>query len=87
MGIKKFGDRRGTPSVSWSDNGTNFEASEIDLLYNINNWNHQVLNDALLEKRINWKSNPLSAPYHGGVWERVVRSFKHVLTRSWGTAA
>ena len=78
MGIERFCARRGTPSVIWSDNGTNFVASENELMYNINNWNQQVLNDALLKKRIKWKFNPPSAPHHGGVWERVVRSFKHV---------
>ena len=78
MGIERFCARRGTPSVIWSDNGTNFVASEKELMYNINNWNQQVLNDAHLKKRIKWKFNPPSAPHHGGVWERVVRSFKHV---------
>ena len=78
MGIERFCARRGTPSVIWSDNGTNFVASKKELMYNINNWNQQVLNDALLKKRIKWKFNRPSAPHHGGVWERVVRSFKHV---------
>ena len=58
--------------------GRNFIASEKELLHNISNWNQQVLTDALVKKRISWKFNPPSAPHHGGVWERVVRSFKHV---------
>ena len=78
MGIERFCARRGTPSVIWCDKGTNFVASENELMYNINNWNEQVLNDALLKKRMKWKVNPPSAPDHGGVWERTVRSFKHV---------
>ena len=78
MGIERFIARRGTPSNVWSDNGTNFIASEKELLQNIAHWNHQVLTDALVKKRISCKFNPRSAPHHVGVWERVVRSFKHV---------
>ena len=78
MGIERFCARRGIPSVIWSDNGTNFVASEKELLSNINNWNQQVLGETLVKKGIKWKFNPPSAPHHGGVWESLVRSFKHV---------
>ena len=78
MGIERFTARRGIPSVLWSDNGTNFVASEKELLQNITSWNQQVLAETLVKKRILWKFNPPSAPHHGGIWERVVRSFKHV---------
>ena len=78
MGIERFCARRGIPSVIWSDNGTNFVASEKELLSNINNWNQKLLGKTLVKKGIKWKFNPPSAPHHGGVWERLVRSFKHV---------
>ena len=66
MGQERFCARRGTPSVIWSDNGTNFVASEKELLSNINNWKHQVLGETLVKKGIKWKFNPPSAPHHGG---------------------
>ena len=78
MGIERFAARRGTPSVLWSDNGTNFIASEKKLLQNVSAWNQQTLSETLVKKRIQWKFNPPSAPHHGGVWERFVRSFKHI---------
>ena len=78
MGIEKFSARRSIASVIWSDNGTNFVASEKEPLLNIKNWNEQVLGETLVKKGIKWKFNPPSAPHHGGVWERVVRIFKHV---------
>ena len=78
MGIERSAARRGIPSVLWSDNGTNFIASEKELLQNVSAWNQQILSEALVKKRIHWRFNPPSAPHHGGVWERIVRSFKHV---------
>ena len=41
MGIERFVSRRGIPFVIWSDNGTNFVATEKELLQNILQWNHQ----------------------------------------------
>ena len=41
-------------------------------------WNQQILSEASVKKRVHWKFNPPSAPPHGGVWKRIVRSFKHV---------
>ena len=77
MGIERFVSRRGIPSVIWSDNGTNFVATENELLQNILQWNHQSIAESMVKKGVNWKFNPPSAPHHGGVWERLVRRFKH----------
>ena len=38
MGIERFVSRRGIPAVIWSDNGTNFVATEKEL-QNVLNWN------------------------------------------------
>ena len=77
MGIDRFCARRSIPSVIWSDNGTNFAASEKELLLNIKTWNQQVFGETLVKKGIEWKFNPPSAPHPGCLQERVVRSFKH----------
>ena len=78
IGNESFAGSRGVPSVLWSDNGTNFIASEKELLQNVSAWNQQILSEALVKKGLHWKFNLPSAPHHGGVWERIVRSFKHV---------
>ena len=77
MGIERFVSRRGIPSVILSDNGTNFVASEKELLQNVLKWNQQSIAESMVKKGVRWKFNPPSAPHHGGVWERLVRSFKH----------
>ena len=77
MGIGRFVSRRGIPSIIWLDNGTISVATEKELLQNVLIWNQQAITEFMVKKGINWKFNPHSAPYHGGVWERLVRSFKH----------
>ena len=77
MGIERFVSRRGIPSVILSDNGTNFVASEKELLQNVLKWNQQSIAESMVKKGVSWKFNPPSAPHHGGVCERLVRSFKH----------
>ena len=76
MGIERFIARRGSPSVLWSDNGTNFIGAEKELLSCILTWNQSVISSKLAHKGITWKFNPAAAPHHGGLWERMVRSVK-----------
>ena len=85
MGVERFAARRGTPTLLWSDNGTNFIAPEKELLQNVANWNQQAITESLVKKGIKWKFNLPSAPHHSGVWERIVRSFKHVFYAILGT--
>ena len=77
MGMERFIARRGTPSVIWSDNGTNFVGTEKELLNCIQSWNDQAPPE-LAKKGIKWKFNPPAAPHHGGSWERLVRCCKRV---------
>ena len=69
----------------WSDNGTNFIWAEKELREGIEKWN--VVNNAaeLAHKGIKWRFNPPSGPHQGGIWERLVRSFKRVLYTILGT--
>ena len=77
MGIERFFSCRGFPSVIWSNNGTNFVATEKELLQNVLNWSHQAITESMVKKGIHWKFHRPSAPHHGDPWERLVRCFKH----------
>ena len=85
MGVERFVSRRGTPAAIWSDNGTNFVGAEKELREKIENWNTINIAVELAQKGINWRFNPPSAPHQGGIWERLVRSFKRVLYTILGT--
>ena len=84
MAIERFISRRGTPSIIWSDNGTNFVGAEKELLLCIKNWNAEAPL-SLVHKGIKWKYNPPSAPHQGGAWERMVRSCKRVFYATLGS--
>ena len=71
--------------IIWSDNGTNFVGAEKELRENIEKWNTINIAVELAHKGIKWRFNPPSAPHQGGIWERLVRSFKRVLYTILGT--
>ena len=85
MGVERIVFRRGTPTIIWSDNGTNFVGAEKELRENIEKWNTINIAVELAHKGIKWRFNPPSAPHQGGIWERIVRSFKRVLYTILGT--
>ena len=85
MGVELFVSRRGTPAMIWSDNGTNFIGAEKELRESIEKWNVVNIAAELAHKGIKWSFNPPSAPHKGGIWERLVRSFKRVLYTTLGT--
>ena len=85
MGVERFVSRRGSPALIWSENGTNFIGAEKELGESIEKWNVVNIAAELAHKVIKWRFNPPSAPHQGGIWERLVRSFKHVLYTILGT--
>jgi transposase InsO family protein len=75
--FQRFAARRGQPRILWSDNGTNFIGANKELQSAIKS--PQV--EAYLTRHcIQWKFNPPSASHMGGVWERLIRSVRKVLT-------
>ncbi|GBO98363.1 hypothetical protein EVAR_31_1 [Eumeta japonica] len=74
LALRRFMVRRGTPTVMYSDNATNFTKA------------NKELKEAALEvekyataKQIVWKFIPPGAPHMGGAWERMIRTIKSSL--------
>jgi len=78
MCIRNFFNRRGTPREIFTDNGTNFKASEKVICEEL----PRVVFDEVYRSfdTIKWSFNPPSAPHMGGAWERLIGSIKRVLS-------
>ena len=85
MGVERFVSRRGKFAMIWSGNGTNFIGEEKELRTSIEKGNVVIIAIELAHKCIKWRFNPPSAPHQGGIWERLVRSFKRMLYTILGT--
>lgn len=78
--IRRFISRRGQVSQLRSDNGTNFVGAERELKDALAHLNQERLKGALLQDGIRWSFNPPGASHHGGVWERIIRMVRKILT-------
>ncbi|KAJ8333724.1 hypothetical protein SKAU_G00410430 [Synaphobranchus kaupii] len=77
--IRRFVCRRGQVSIMRSDNGTNFVAAERELREAIQQWNQSKIQDALMQRGIQWVFNPPAGSYFGGIWERQIRSVRKIM--------
>ncbi|XP_038063156.1 uncharacterized protein LOC119733862 [Patiria miniata] len=77
--MRRFIARRGNVTEMRSDNGTNLVVAERELRTEINKWNQAQLNNALLQRNIQWTFNPPGGSHHGGVWERQIRTVRKLL--------
>ena len=62
--FRRFASRRGIPREVWSDNGTNFVGAQREMV----------------KMSVKWNFNPPHASHMGGVWERLIRIVRKVLT-------
>lgn len=86
--LRRFMSRRGQVQHIRSDNGTNLVGAKRELQNAITAWNQNKINNAMLQKGVQWSFNPLTASHHGGVWERFICMVRQVLfsIRRWRTA-
>jgi len=83
--LRRFVARRRVPAQVYSDNGTNFvdtnnQLSEAYALFNSEE--HKTLvNEFASEHRITWHFIPPAAPHFDGLWESMVKRFKHHFKR------
>ena len=76
--LRRFIARRGTPTIIWSDHGTNFcgAAKEIQELLRT-----EAVSEFCTKNKIQWSFIPEHAPHFGGLWEAAVKSFKSHLRK------
>ena len=79
MELHRFIARREKPQKIFSDNGSNFAATERNLAEAIQAINTRKLRDELVLDAIECQFNPPHAPHIGSAWERLVLSVKKLL--------
>jgi hypothetical protein len=82
--FSRFSARRGLPLRVYSDEATNFVRAKTELLHLAK---AMKAKEGELERRLDqlgveWKLNTPHAPFRGGAWERLLRSFKETLRRT-----
>ncbi|XP_062542407.1 uncharacterized protein LOC134210369 [Armigeres subalbatus] len=78
MAIHRFIGCRGWPIEFFLDNGTNLRGASKEVVEAVDIRDDCA--DQLTNARTKWMFNPPVAPHMGGVWERLVRSVKELLT-------
>ena len=78
--LRRFISRRGPVKEITSDNGTNLTGADRELKQAITELDNEVLHTWAGNKGITWKYNPPTASHHGGVWERLIRSIRKILS-------
>jgi transposase InsO family protein len=79
MALRRFISLRGHPKVIFSDNGTNIVAGERELREGIDNLNSVRVTTEMIDRGIDWRFSPPSAPSFGGIWERLISSSKKAM--------
>jgi hypothetical protein len=80
MALMRFISRRGPPKEMFSDNGTNFVGADNELRQVVQRVPHQQVGDSLLNYDIQWQFQPPACSHRGGVWERLIRSVRRILS-------
>ena len=78
--LRRLIGRRGKPEIVCSDSGTNFAGAERVLREELQRFNSQSIHSQLRQRGIAWKFNPPTASHMGGVWERLIRSVRKILS-------
>ena len=80
MALMRFISRRGSPQTIHSDNGTNFVGAESELKELITSLDQKRISDGLHIHTIDWVFNPPYASHRGGIWERMIRTIRRILS-------
>ena len=83
--LRRFVARRGSPTLIWSDNGTNFVGANRELKEMHEFLSRRDVGQTITEfcstLGIEWRFIPEHSPHFGGLWEAAVKSAKTHLRR------
>ena len=78
--LRRFIARRGNVKSIRSDNGTNFIGAEKELALALKEMNQDKIKHRLHHQAVDWNFNPPAASHMGGVWERMIRTVRKILS-------
>ncbi|XP_077973538.1 uncharacterized protein LOC144428324 [Styela clava] len=78
--LRRFTGRRGRPVHIYCDNGSNFVGACRELKESISKWNEQSIANYLRQRDVEFNFNPPYASHMGGVFERMIKSTKRILS-------
>lgn len=78
--LRRFICRRGPVTSIRTDQGTNFVGAQKELGEAIKELDHKKIEKTLLKEGVKWMFNPPSGAHHGGVWERLIKLTKKILS-------
>ena len=78
--FRRFSARRGLPLKVWSDNGSNFVGAQSELCKALKAMDKAKVVAYAVRNEIEWHFNPPGASHMGGVWERIIRTIRRVLS-------
>jgi len=83
--FRRFISRRGVPFEMLSDEATNFVRASKELIALYEFINEEELRSGFATFEVVWHLNTPWSPHRGGVWERLLRTFKESLRKMIGT--
>ncbi|XP_058826511.1 uncharacterized protein LOC131686262 [Topomyia yanbarensis] len=81
MALRNIFNRRETPSIIYSDRGTNFQGAKKVIEETISNIDQEKLVTEFTSRYTEWRFNPPASPHMGGAWERLIRTVKQNLIK------
>ncbi len=83
VAFTRFSNRRGTPEVVFSDNGSNFLGARVKLkeIQKMLNNSSNAISHLSAAREIKWHLTPPRSPHFGGIWEAGVREMKRLLKK------
>ena len=79
-GFVRFVSRRGYPQKVWSDNGTHLEGARSELSKSLRDFARGKVVRVARRMEIGWAFNPPLTSHHGGVWERMIKTVRRVMS-------